>query len=91
MWREGGCEGWVGGEWHDIAYIGHLGGGLCLAVVVQDLLPVPKMNTYLHMRNSRHITCYSHHTRDTSAETRSYKLSWDDRTVNTGMTVVVLV
>ena len=52
----------MGGEWHDIPHIGHLGGSLCFAVVVQDLLPVPKMNTHLHTRHNRphHLLQSSH-------------------------------
>ena len=56
MWREGGCEGWVDGwvvSGHGISHIGHLRGSLCFAVVVQDLLPVPKMNTHLYTRHNR--------------------------------------
>ena len=36
-----------GSELHDITYVCHLRRGLCLAVVVEHLLPVAKVNTYL--------------------------------------------
>ena len=78
--------GWVDGESHGTPHIGHLRAGLSLTVVVQDLLPVPKVNAHLQRRNT--VTC--HHTRHMSATTRSCELSQDDHKPQVTIQVVRL-
>ena len=73
------------GESHGTPHIGHLRAGLGLTVVVQDLLPVPKVNAHLQRRNT--VTC--HRTRHTSATTRSCELSRDDHKPQVTIQVVI--